>query len=696
VLRGVSLGIEKGEFVALMGASGSGKTTLMNILGCLDRPSSGQYCLDGRDMGRLSPDGRALVRTREIGFVFQTFNLLPRTSALENVTMPLSYAADHLSPQDARRRAEELLTRFGLGERLDHEPSELSGGQQQRVAIARALVNYPSILLADEPTGNLDSHTSEEVLQVFRKLNEEDGITIVLVTHNEEVAHAANRVVRIRDGAVESDRPTPEGACAVLQEGEALDSRGKRGQRPGRPALRAYRILRTALGGLRRNIMRAALTALGIVIGVAAVIAMMEIGRGSSTAIQRTIASMGANNLLVMPGTAASAGVSFGAGSAMTLTPQDSEAILEECPAVRAVAPIVRARTQVVYGNRNWVPLFIYGTTPAYLEVREWTNLAEGEAFTDRDVRNASRVCLLGQRLVRELFHGESPVGKEVRVQNVSFNVVGVLSSKGANMMGMDQDDILLAPWTSIKYRVTGSWLGNVNQSAASSSGSGGTAQVNSLSQIYPNAQVNLYPLRSAAQEADTPLPVRFANVDQILTAARSTAEIRTAIQQITQLLRERHRIRPGEAADFSIRNMTEMTETLSSTATLMTKLLLCVALISLVVGGVGIMNIMLVSVTERTREIGLRMAVGARSRNVLQQFLVESVMLCFCGGAVGILAGRGASRLVNALLRWPTELSVDAIAVAFAVSVTVGIVFGFYPAWKASRLDPIAALRYE
>jgi len=428
---------------------------------------------------------------------------------------------------------------------------------------------------------------------------------------------------------------------------------------------------------------------------VAAVITMMEIGRGSSTAIQRSVASMGANNLLIMPGTASSGGVSFGAGSVMTLTPQDSEAIQNEAPAVRAAAPIVRARTQVIYGNRNWVPTFIYGTTPAYLDVREWS-LTEGDIFTERDVRNGSKVCILGQRLVRELFQGESPLGKEVRVQNVSFKVIGILSTKGANMMGMDQDDILLAPWTTIKYRVTGSSLANVNQSATSSSSSGASDQVNSLNQIYPEAKVNLYPIPSATQQADTPLPVRFANVDQILTAARSTEEVANAIRQVSQLLRERHRIRTGEPDDFNVRDMTEMTKALSSTATMMTKLLLAVALISLVVGGVGIMNIMLVSVMERTREIGLRMAIGARSRSILQQFLAESVVLCFCGGAAGILLGRGASYLVSILLQWPTEMSLDAIATAFLVSVTVGIVFGYYPAWKASRLDPIIALRYE
>jgi macrolide transport system ATP-binding/permease protein len=694
VLKGISLTVSRGEFVALMGTSGSGKTTLMNILGCLDRPSAGKYWLDGEDVTALSADDWAQIRNRKIGFVFQTFNLLPRTSALDNVTMPLSYTAGHLSEREACQQGEDLLGRVGLAGRLDHEPSQLSGGQQQRVAIARALINRPFLLLADEPTGNLDSRTSEEVLELFQKLNEE-GVTIILVTHDEEVARVAKRIIRISDGVLTREEPRPlEGEPEAAPPAPAAGSN----RRPGWGWVRLQWMVRTALNGLRRNYLRAALTTLGIIIGVAAVIAMMEIGRGSATAIQQSIASMGANILMIRSGTASSGGVSFGAGTMITLTPQDNDAILNECPAVRASAPVVRARTQIIYGNRNWVPTFIYGTTPAFLEVREW-DLAQGNPFTDRDVRNNSKVCLLGQTVVRELFQGESPLGKELRVQNVSFKVVGVLSAKGANMMGMDQDDVLVAPWTTIKFRVVGSSATTANQSAAtttSSSSSGTTQTVNTLNQIYPTTQASLYPTPSATQAADTPQPVRFVNVDEILTAARTTKDIPVAVKEITELLRERHLIRPGQPDDFNIRDMTEMTKALTSTSTMMTKLLLAVALISLLVGGVGIMNIMLVSVTERTREIGLRMAVGAWARDILQQFLAESVILCFCGGAAGILAGRGISYMVRILLHWPTELSLDAIVAAFAVSVTVGIVFGFYPAWKASRLDPIIALRYE
>lgn len=463
------------------------------------------------------------------------------------------------------------------------------------------------------------------------------------------------------------------------------------------------RTLRVAVRALRRNVMRSALTTLGIVIGVAAVIAMVDIGQGSSASVKATIASMGANNLVIQAGTAASGGVSLGAGSAVTLTPQDAEAIARDCPAVAGVAPIVRVRTQVVYGNRNWVPTFIYGTTPEFHDVRDWHTFDEGEPFTDRDVRNARKVCVLGRTLVRELFQGESPIGKEVRVQNVSFKVIGVLSRKGANMMGVDQDDTLLAPWTTIKYRVSSVSATTGNQSAAAPS----AAALSTSSTAIPSTPLNaLYPVQnslvrkyiqpSASQLANTPQPVRFTNIDQILSKATTETAIPAAIQQITRLLHERHRIGANEPDDFNIRDMTEMTKALSSTSTLMGILLLCVALISLVVGGVGIMNIMMVSVTERTREIGLRMAVGARAADVLRQFLIEAIVLCLLGGAFGIVVGRGGSFLVHKLLHWPVEPSMPAVVLAVTVSAVVGVLFGYYPAWKASRLDPIEALRYE
>ena len=727
VLKGITLSIAQGELVALMGASGSGKTTLMNILGCLDRPTGGRYWLDGEEMSHLTPDQRAYVRIRKLGFVFQSFNLLARTSALENVMMPLDYAAHRVPEHETIQRGCQLLDRVGLADRLDHQTTQMSGGQQQRVAIARSLINRPPMVLADEPTGNLDTHTSAEILDMFKQLNRE-GITIILVTHNPEVAEHAQRVIRLVDGIVQSDTrnvvafpaaaagptvtvaETPTAAPvadakrqAAVQAG-LLDPGQAAPKAPHKMRGRAFAsvlspTLRTAFSALRRNKLRSFLTALGIIFGVAAVIMMMEIGQGAKKMMEQTIASMGANNLLVLPGAAASGGINYGAGSIMTLTPQDGEELVKQCPAITGMAPIVRARAQLVYSNRNWSPGYLYGTTAAYLAVRDWVNLDDGETFSDADVRNGSKVCLIGQTIKRELFQGENPLGKEIRIQNVSFRVIGVLEPKGANMFGMDQDDILLAPWTTIKYRVAGTSLGNVTQSASAQAAAGTTTLsstiISTLSNLYPGSEA-LYPTASTSETADTPQPIRFANVDQLQIKVDTADQIPSAIDQITALLHERHRIREDGVDDFNIRDMTEITNAMSKQATLMSVLLVVVASISLVVGGVGIMNIMLVSVTERTREIGLRMAVGARAGNILRQFLAEAVVLCMLGGGIGILCGRGLSLFMGRVMHWPTATSIPAIIAAVAVSVTVGVVFGYYPAWKASRLDPIEALRYE
>ena len=443
-----------------------------------------------------------------------------------------------------------------------------------------------------------------------------------------------------------------------------------------------------ALKALRRNPTRAALTTLGIVIGIAAVITMMEIGNGSSTSIRQSIEKMGANSALVRPGGRRTAGVSMGSGAAMSLVPDDADAIRRDCPHVALVAPVVTgSNMQLVFGSNNWVPQQLIGTSPEYLSIRNW-QIEEGRSFTQREVDRNATVCLVGATIVRELFDGSSPVDCEIRIRNTTFTVIGVLKSKGANMMGWDEDDVVITPWTTLRMRVTGRSTGNATNTTSSVASSPGD--------LYPVTGLALYPEQSSNLTSDFKFYNKFIKLNQIYFSATRTEDMETAIDEVTRLLRERHRLSKEQDNDFRVHSSGEFMKMLGSTSTVMTNLLLGVALISLIVGGVGIMNIMLVSVTERTREIGLRMAVGARSRDILKQFLIESIVLCLAGGVLGILLGHGTALLIESQLNWPIESSPGAVVAAVAVSVFVGVVFGFYPAWKASKLDPIEALRYE
>jgi ABC-type antimicrobial peptide transport system permease subunit len=463
-----------------------------------------------------------------------------------------------------------------------------------------------------------------------------------------------------------------------------------------------------ALKALTRNPMRTFLTTLGVIMGVAAVIAIRGIGQGASKSMQDTIASMGSNILMVWPGASMAGGVSSGAGGLVTLTPDDANALFDgdRCPSIAEVAPVVRVKPQLIYNGKNWQPNQAYGTTPEFLVIRNWASMAEGFSFGDSDVSSQTQVCLLGQTVVKQLFNKigpgddisdyESPVNKEIRINNKPFKVLGVLSAKGANTLGQDQDDIVLAPWTTIKFKLAGV-SAQMTQAPASGTSSDPTYQGQTLSQLYPGTgQASLYNAPTASELADKPQPIRFVNVDQIYLQAKSAEDIESAKKEITEVLRERHHLRPGQTDDFQLRDMTEMNNTASSQANLMSILLLVVAGIALLVGGVFVMAIMLVSVTERTREIGLRMAVGARPRDILVQFLVEAVVMCLVGGVVGILIGLVAEFLVWFFMHWPVGVSLETIGAAVGVSAAVGLIFGIYPAWKASRLDPIDALRYE
>jgi macrolide transport system ATP-binding/permease protein len=695
-LNGVNLRIGRGEFVAIMGASGSGKSTLMNILGCLDRPTSGSYLLDGEDLSRLDETALAAIRSNRIGFVFQNFNLLARTSALENVELPLFYSA---LPVDRNRRASELLRLVGLAGRERNLPNQLSGGEQQRVAIARALVNHPVIVLADEPTGNLDSKNSTEILEVIRRLNREHGITVLIVTHDPAVAAYADRIVTFRDGVIVSDTPNPASPSSA-EAPRAADVERPNGQSSARAAggSGAWKFGSMALGAaaraLGRNKMRAALTMLGIFIGVAAVITMVAIGDGARYSVQRQIESLGSNLLLVVPGATTSNGVRAGFGSASTLTVEDADAIRKEDSAVALVSYVDRQSAQAVNGNRNW-SAGINGTTASYLAIRDWP-LALGRGFTEAEERSAANVCILGNTVAVNLFgENQDPIGATIRVKGFPLRVVGVLSAKGQSNWGQDQDDTIQIPFATAERKVLGT--SQVSAVVPPSTAATTNPVLNPYAAVpVTTAQSPIYQLNTAIISPFGSPPKITGVVNSIYVKAASADLLNTALNQVRRTLHVRHKIQPGQDDDFTVRNLSDIVQASERAARVMALLLAAVASISLLVGGVGIMNIMLVSITERTREIGIRMAIGARRLHIMLQFLVEAVVLSVLGGVAGIVMGIGASRLISALAGWPTLLSPAAMAGGFVFSAAVGLFFGYYPARKAAMLDPIEALRYE
>jgi macrolide transport system ATP-binding/permease protein len=699
-LRQASFRIERGEFVAVMGASGSGKSTLMNILGCLDRPTSGRYLLEGVDVASLDDERLALIRSRRIGFIFQSFNLLSRTSAIENVELPLFYSG---WPADGEQRARALLAMVGLTGRERNHPNQLSGGQQQRVAIARALINAPAILLADEPTGNLDSTNSVEILDIITRLNRERGLTVIVVTHDPDVAVCADRVITFRDGLIVTDqrnerRPSPTDAGArdgqtSSTEAPALVEMSSSGVvRSENVWTFAVMALTAAARALRRNKLRAALTILGIFIGVAAVIAMVAVGDGARYSVEQQIQSLGTNLLVVLPGATTSNGVRAGFGSTSTLRVADADAVAKEAGGVEAVSYTDRQVAQVVFGNHNW-STSITGTTPEYLTIRDWP-VAQGRTFTEEETQSAAPVCLLGQTVTNNLFsEGDNPIGAIIRVKNFPLRVVGVLAPKGQSTYGQDQDDVVLTPFYTAQRKVVGS--AQVSALVSTTTGNGSTnpvlnpyAGVPTTNAVYATSTALLSPFGSTPQVSGV--------VNNIYVKAVDAGEVDALLTQVQQVLHRRHRIKPNQDDDFTVRSLNEIAEASESASRVMTLLLAAVASISLLVGGIGIMNIMLVSVTERTREIGIRMAIGARRLHILLQFLVESSLLSILGGLAGAVLGIIASKILSALAHWPTLVSPVSVVGGFAFAAAVGVFFGWYPARKAAQLDPIDALRYE
>jgi macrolide transport system ATP-binding/permease protein len=616
-----SLEIRRGEFVAIMGQSGSGKSTLMNILGCLDRPSEGRYEVNGVNVGSLNPDELAALRRDTFGFVFQRYNLLATVTAAENVELPAIYAG--MAQDERRQRAKNLLAKLGLGERTDHRPNQLSGGQQQRVSIARALMNDAEVILADEPTGALDSRSGAEVMALLKQLHSE-GRTIILITHDASVAGHAERILQIKDGRIVDDSGVKHAVA------------GGKHQRASNAAQAKWfddleEAVKMAMRSLRANKFRSALTLLGVMIGVAAVVTMLAIGNGSKEAVMKQISAMGSNLLLVFPG----APGTRPSGDIATLVPADAEAI-SELDNVVAVSPERKTRATLRMGSIDYQSN-ITGVWPAYQVTQNWP-MASGTFITDDDVRSYAAVIVIGKTVAANLFPDEEdPVGQFVLVGNTPFEVIGVLSAKGANSFGSDMDDAAFVPLSTGFNRLFGQqYLGSVN--------------------------------------------VKLASDDR---TPQTQEEIR-------QLLMSRHHLE-----DFQIRSTSSFMAAAASTQNTLTLLLGCVAAISLIVGGIGVMNIMLVSVTERTREIGVRMATGARASNILLQFNTEALVVCGIGGLIGVALGFTAGFIARALGTNVAFTPTPAL-LALASALLTGVLFGYLPARKAAYMDPVVALAAE
>lgn len=627
VLDTIDLTIEAGEMVAIVGTSGSGKSTLMNIIGCLDRPSRGVYRVSGQETGTLEPDELAFLRREYFGFIFQRYHLLANLDALANVEIPAIYAGMH--GQARLERAASLLARLNMADRLQHVPGQLSGGQQQRVSIARALMNGGAVILADEPTGALDTTSGSEVINVLKELNR-DGHTIILVTHDHQVAQHADRIIELRDGRVVGDtRVNPRGAIAVPP--PLAETTAGAWHAQWDRFTEAFRMATLAMASHR---LRTLLTMLGIIIGIASVVAVVALGEGSRQRILKDISSMGTNTISIYPGK------DFGdmrSGKVRTLVPRDADALAQQ-PYVDTVTPQVTKSVTLLFRNIS-VTAQVNGVGEHYFRVKG-LELAEGRTFDNSGVRSSAQDVVIDENTRKSVFtdHPGPVLGEVVMLGTMPCRIIGITKKKDSNFGDTDSLNVWV-PYTTAMNRLTG--------------------------QQY---------LRS--------ITVRVA--DDVTTTV--------AEQSVVKLLTQRH-----GSKDFFVSNLDAIRQTIEKTTQTMTLLISSIALISLVVGGIGVMNIMLVSVTERTQEIGVRMAVGARHSDIMQQFLIEAVLVCLLGGLLGVALALGVGQAVKySGSDFKMIYSTTSIVAAFFCSTCIGVLFGFLPARNAARLDPVVALARE
>lgn len=631
VLKNINLKIAAGEMVAIVGASGSGKSTLMNILGCLDRPTSGYYRVAGKTTGELPPDDLAALRREHFGFVFQRYHLLPDLTALGNVEIPAIYAGKDKAFR--QQRASAMLGKLGLADRMTHHPGQLSGGQQQRVSIARALMNGGDVILADEPTGALDSKSGQAVIAILQELNA-DGHTVIIVTHDMQVARHAKRIIEITDGEIVSDTQNsefsqPRAPQQIEQPSSTPTSLTTTWFAQKDRFIEAFKMAMLAMASHR---LRTFLTMLGIIIGIASVVSVVALGQGSRQRILKDISSLGTNTIDVYPGK------DFGdmrSSRVQTLRPSDAHALAAQ-PYVDSVTPRVSNTVVLRYGSTS-VNANVNGVGAQYFRVRGM-EIADGSLFDELAVTNNSQYVVIDHNTRKKLFPNTSPLGEVLIIGKVPCRIIGVTKEKDSGFGNNDSLNVFV-PYTTAMARMTG--------------------------QSYLKA-----------------MTVRMS--DNVSTDV--------AEEGVTKLLTQRHGVK-----DFFVSNTDSIRQTIEKTTATMTLLVSMIAFISLLVGGIGVMNIMLVSVTERTQEIGVRMAVGARQGDIMRQFLIEAVVVCLLGGTIGVLLSLAfGAVLAKVSTNFTLVYSTLSIVAAFAVSTAVGIVFGYLPARNAARLDPVVALSRE